>query len=338
MAGSAEINCVDILRDFSAALAQEKDFPMVQVYGGVGTIALCNPATVQKPDEARVIAPKGKITLPVRRDSGELRDFDVGVLSNNQEDIAKVLALAELAVGGRLDVSVFGLKDAADVDEMVKSPGSKSATMWVADRYAPLGTQWPLNRGSVEAAKVLFPFAAPIDSELLETWVLEIEDFEAPIPAPGTTILNYLTRSVSGLRKKDATKLKEVADNVLVSQPETYEWMRDGPGNTQFELARILQTLNHSAKRPRTLEVGSSLSIEPLARDLRDHSFFLLASKQPEVAEKVLKKTMLRSRALKHLESIDWVRAFYQAHIETKSKFAASIVHNDRRGESGSAH
>jgi hypothetical protein len=214
------LNCIDIIRPYIEAVTAE-GMPPVQLFGGVGSAALLDPATVIKGDERLIIAPPD-LSLPNYRDDGNKRDLETFVQSSSKVDSAMVDTCAKKLIGDRLDPETFEFRDIAWLDNLAAHPFGLKALgkAFLSDRYMPANTVW--SETGPEPIRGLFPFSATIDNEALQTWTLQIgEDLEIPVPAPGATVINYLTRSISGLRGKDAKKVQKMATAVFEKEPET---------------------------------------------------------------------------------------------------------------------
>lgn len=318
-------NCIDIIRPYINEVTK-KEMPPIQLLGGVGSVALLHERTVIKADERRVIAPE-TLYLSNFREDGNKRDVETLVLSNREEDVDVITACAKRNIGSDLLVEVFPFKDSERTKQLIDAPFSlKALTATLSDRYLHADTVWA--PGLEEPAeRVLFPFAAPIVDAALETWTLEVDGrYEMPVPSPGAVILNYLTRSVSGLRGKDKTKVEDMARAVFEKSPEMVEWITDGPGSTQFELARIFHTLQESKRKPTTLTLGQKLTVEPLSyKELAHHPNFLLGSAGAFTQKNTLRLAAIKSRGLHFFESIPFVVTPFQRYIEPR---ISTIVHN----------
>lgn len=326
---AADPNCIDIVLPFRDELALRTDLPDVQMMGGIGSAALKHPGTLILPDERRIVAPDGFLedegareSLARFRPDGTQRDLDLMVKSTNPEDKAAVKALAEKATKGLLEISAFIYHDAAELEEMIKNPtGFFALRMFVSDRFEH-------EDGSME--KSLFPFAVPLDREVLEDWKLEIGDEEFDVANPASAILNYLTRSVSGLRGvKDGPKVLEMADQVFGKAPELAEWCVDGPGQSQMEMAAILQTVRRANSLPhskRTLDVGPLKIKAGSVRALMDHEAYMIPDAEPNVQDAIMAWTIAKSRLLGYGESQKWAITLYQKYFES---IFQGITHND---------
>ncbi len=331
----ADPNCIDIAVPFRDELARHPELPDVHIMGGIGSAALKHPDTVIKVDERRIIAPDnfltdmesdaGKATqaaLATIRPEGTQRDFDLLVKSADPKHIAEVEAIAQMTVDGLLEVSAFGLHDAEDLEEQRRNPlGLFALRTFVSDRYLH-------EDGSME--KALFPFAVPLDKELLENWTLEIGGQEFMVSNPASTILNYITRSISGIRGvKDGPKVREMATHIFGKAPELVDYCLEGPGQSQMVLAAILQTVRRANSLPhskRTLDVGPLRIKAGSVRALMDHEAFMIPDVEPDVRDAIMAWTIIKSRLLGYGESQQWAITLYQKYFES---IFDGITHND---------
>jgi hypothetical protein len=331
----ADPNCIDIVVPFRDELAQHPELPDIQMMGGIGSAALKHPDTVILLDERRIVAPDGFLTdteseagqatqeaLARFRPDGTQRDLDLLIKSTDPEAKARIKTLAETAVKGQLDVSAFIYHDAAELEEMIENPtGFFAFRTFVSDRFRHPD-------GSME--KSLFPFSVPLDLEVLEDWNLEIGGEEFVVSNPASAILNYLTRSVSGLRGvKDGPKVLEMAEQTFGKAPELIEWCLNGPGQSQMELAAILQTVRRANSLPhskRTLDVGPLRIKAGSVRALMDHEAFMIPDVEPDVRDAIMAWTIAKSRLLGYGESQQWAITLYQKYFEP---IFDGITHND---------
>jgi len=291
----------------------------IQIMGGIGSAALTHQETMIVPDEKRVIAP-ADLSLPQYRPDGNLRDFDALVLSTSQARVDEVKEIAKETIGDELELSFFELKPLARLQTQRMEP-FRSLGQFVSDRYV-IETD---EEGIIMARRSLFPFEVAVDFETLDTWSLSIGDKDprpTPIPHPGTTILNYLTRSVSGLRPKDEAKVNEIAKNVVNKAPETKDWLMDGPGRSQMEFARIF----HKLGRGGTLVVGEQVEITPVKGSLLDHPAFMITDAPSPTQRIALGVTYAKARILHAFESNERVVTLWQRMGE---KHVDKIVHNE---------
>lgn len=311
-----EPNCIDIVRPFVARLEDNPSLPGVQLMGGIGSAALKHEGTVILPDERRIVTTDAFLRespdLGRYRQNGTLRDMDALVLSDDESQVAAIEKIAEEEIGDGLDISVFRLVSGSQLDEQRAAPfGAQALKTFVSDRYV---------REDGGLDKALFPFAVPIDSEIMDSWTLEVDAQEYKVMNPAVAILNYLTRSISGLRPKDYDKVQDMAKLVFGKSPELADWAVDGPGRSHMEFAGILQTLRRSNTFPRSkriLSVGGALEIRAgSVRSLRDHEAFMMHDADGQVQDAVLLMAVLKARGLGIGESNEDVVRVFQKFVE----------------------
>jgi len=304
--------------------------------GGIASAAIQHPGTEIRVDEHLIVTSPDFLTskasrqaLQPVRENGTLRDMDALVLSTDPDEIAAIETAAGTTIGDRLEISVFGLHKAAQLREQVANPfGWQALKTFVSDRYVDVDYD-----GAV--FKALFPFAVEVPTEALETYSLEVGREVFPVANPAAAILNYWTRSISGLRPKDADKIQAVAANVFAKAPELVEWMVDGPGQSQMELAAILHTLRRANSQPRSsreLTVGGAVRVQAgSVRDLADNPAFLLPNADPNTRDGVLALAILKSRGLGIPESNETIVRLYQRFAEQR---LATITKNQAGSDS----
>lgn len=300
---------------------QSGRMPRIQVLGGIGSAALCDSRTMLDSNNGCAMAP-ADLHVPQRRDDGNLRDVDVLVLSTRSADISSVQTRAEATIGDELEISVFGLHSTNALETWRRRPfGWSALKTFLSDRYIDEGLQGEHLSGN----RALFPFAVDQTPAALETWQLIVGDSQLPIPHPGATILNYLTRSISGLRAKDAAKVEQMATTVFDADPEVIDWIVDGPGKEQLELARILHTLRQTKENPQPLIVGGRLRVKPVPGDLRNHPAFMLHRAHNSTQRAALALARAKSRALGAAESNPTVVTLFQRYGERR---LGTVVNN----------
>lgn len=313
-------NCLDIVKPYVEAVIAP-GMPEVQILGGVGSAALRDEATVILFDEERIIAPPD-LYLPQFRDEGTKRDVETLVLSTDPLDNKRVKQCAKDTIGKQLIIETFPLLDASDMSTLYENPLGKNALLAaLSDRYVDT-SQGP----DAGVQRILFPFATEISAEALKSWTLEIGDITMPVPSPAANIINYLTRSLSGLRPKDAEKVEEMGRAIFAKSPELVGWIMDGPGKDQFEMARVFHTLRERKRKPEVLVIGGRLVVEAYSYDeLREHPTFMLADRDDEVKDKVLRLAHLKSRGLHIGEGMKWIIGPFQKYVEPRIQ---RITHN----------
>lgn len=324
--------CGSIIETFVRALRERPDLPPVQIIGGNGAAALRHAKTAIDLESRTITAP-AVCDLPRLRSDGSVRDLDTLVLSTDPVRIETVRLLGENVVGHRLPVSVFGLKPLSDLNEQRRRPWRSTARIFLADRYVTPDAvnPWTGEQNgpiSFEGYKALYPFQAPIGNETMETFQLLLDGRPAmPTSHPGATILSYLTRSISGLRAKDAAKVVAMVDNVVTRYPEIGGWMRDGPGRDLFDLARILHTLREPRRHPQPLRLGAGLEVRPYRLgELREHPGLMATEQSRGPAHLIIEVSHIKSSVLGHLEGNPAIVGFWRKHLEDR---VAGVIHNE---------
>jgi hypothetical protein len=226
-----------------------------------------------------------------------------------------------------LKVSIFGLKTVADLERQRRRPLRSTAMVFLGDRYVTTSHDATGEIVRADGYKALYPFRASITADTLATFHLTTGDRLVPTTHPGATILNYLTRSISGLRAKDAAKLGHLSDKVLSRYPDVREWIHDGPGCETLDLARVLHTLREPARNPQTLLLGDHLRIAPYRlAELVDHPGFMASHLAGRSQRAVLQMAHVKSRLVGRVEAKPTFVTFWQKHIEDRLR---RIIHND---------
>lgn len=321
------VSCGSIVEAFVQASNERSDLPAIQIIGGNGAAALLHEDTVIDIDTRTITAP-AVCDLPRLRNDGSVRDLDTLVLSTDPTRIEAVRLLGEEVVGELLPVSVFGLRKLAELDDQRRRPVRSTTRIFLADRYVMPVAEDERPAETFEGFKALYPFQVPIGAESLETFQLVLGDrLPTPTSHPGATILNYLTRSISGLRAKDVAKVEAMTEQVLTRHPEIGSWIRDGPGRDLLDLARILHTLREPRGRARTLRLGSQLEITPYRlSELREHPGFMATGRSAAAARLIIEVAHLKSRALGTFEGSTAIVGFWRKHVENRIN---RIIHNE---------
>ncbi len=307
-------NCIEIIKPFAEKVAEFPDVE-IQLIGGVGSTALAHPE-LQINTSARTISAPEDLYLPQFRDDGTRRDLDVLVLSTDKGEIQEVEEFAKQVVGEELEISVFGLKKVDQLKKQKESPfGVSAMKTFLSDRYltAKDGDQ-------AKAYKALFPFEVPFNVSALETWNLQVGDVALPVPHPGMSIANYYTRSISGLRPKDADKVSAMAGNIFDKSPLVFMWLVEGDGAPFLGLAGALHTIREPAKGGQQLDIGGAITLTPgNYKELINNPAFSMASS--DVAGATLTIARAKARALHALEKQAKLVTMWQSGIEQKAGF-----------------
>jgi hypothetical protein len=321
---SGVLNSIDVVRSFVEEM-EVGGMPRYQMLGGVGSAALLNTDTTIDTDARVIHAPKNLYLSNFRRD-GNRRDVEVLAMSSRSVDAMGIEDCLERTIGDKLIPEVFDIRDEASLAQLTARPlGLRAMSMFLSDRYLP--GQMEYSGEGTQLQRILVPFAVSMAHAALETWTLEIgNDLKIPVPSPGATVVNYLTRSISGLRAKDAEKVQIMSEAIFTKAPETVDWIIDGPGSSQFEMARILHTLRESQQHPRRLVVGGRLMIDPLL-DTRfeEHPAFMFSNLDLEAQRKIIRLAKIKSRGLHSAESYRIMVTLFQRYIEPAIN---SITHN----------
>jgi hypothetical protein len=312
MAG--EINCVDIVRPFVDAL-QEANITNVQLFGGIGSVALGDARTEIFPEERLIIAP-ADLYLPQHRKDGTLRDLDCLVLSPVAERVDAVEALAKKHIGkGVLDPSIFGLRSMSQLEGQRRNPVLAAAKVHVSDRYVVMDGE-----SVAYARKALFPFEVEMPVPTLETWQLQLgEDGQTfPVPHPGASLMNYPARSVSGVRPKDIAKVHEMTARVLEKWPALFDWITEGDGAPQLHLGRLLHTLREPEDAARTIYLGGIIPIEPYSLDELVHDEAFMFSGDSDWHSRLIAAKHLESNTMFQFEKRPRTVTAWQKHVEPR--------------------
>ncbi len=286
-------NSLDIIQPFIQQMSDASD---MQIIGGVGTAALTQPNVYIDSCHKEVVVPAG-FSLSDRRDDGTLRDVDVLVTSSNPDRVAEIESILQQTVGDRLELSVFGIQRHEVLQRQLSQPfGFIAFKTFLADRYEKTAE-------SDEFTKSLFPFAVTLPVETLDPWTLVIGDRQRiPVPHPGVTIANYMSRSISGVRPRDKVKLNKVVHTTFDQSPEIKEWLIDGPGKSQLELATVIASLKRHVKKSLSLVDGVDVTLYS-SEELIHHESYML--KELDIADRrrTLAVASFKANALHFFES-----------------------------------
>jgi hypothetical protein len=117
--------------------------------------------------------------------------------------------------------------------------------------------------------------------------------------------------------------VSDIASNVIRKVPETKDWLIDGPGKSQMELAKIQRILRLVSADYQETDVVSEFK---LLHDLSEHPAFMLPDSPVEVQLGVLAIMRAKARASYAAESNPAVVTLWQRYGE---KFVEKILHND---------
>jgi len=125
-------------------------------------------------------------------------------------------------------------------------------------------------------------------------------------------VLNNITRSIAGMRKKYDSKTITMVDNMLKRDSELVDWMIDGPGMGQLALAGVLRALGwkkilRDVKPLRLSNLKDIMVIPPKPETLVDDPTFLLKE-----APMLIKKFTLALARLKSAGFVGPVERHFQ--------------------------
>jgi hypothetical protein len=299
-------NSMDIIDPFTRRIASDGD---VQVIGGVSISAMAHPDAYFDSHQREITVPDD-FSLSSRRPDGSLRDVDILVNSTNPTRIHQVETDLRETIGDQLEHSVFSILPNQLLERQRARPfGLMALRVLLSNRYEdPTGTE--------TYVKSLFPFSATIDPESMETWTLAVgNDLRIPVPHPGTTLLNYMTRSVSGVRPRDKEKLAAAAINTFNHSPEIHDWLVNGPGKSQFELAKVLASLNTPAEKKIPLIDGIDISTYS-HRQIAEHETFMVPELTPSERQLAIGIASIKAYAVTRLESSPQMISLFHHFLE----------------------
>ena len=308
--------CIDVLRPFFKEFGDDS---RVQLMGGIGSAALRDPDSQLSVRDEVVTLPTG-LDVSVRRDNGTPRDVDVLVTTADRAFRDQVQKRLEEIVNRRLEVSVFGLLGPEKLRRSLAQPLGLTALMtFLADRY-----KHP-DSAQDGYAKALFPFMVPLDGAALRPWRLEIDNqTSVHIPHPTGSLGSYIGRSISGVRAKDKAKIGVMSEQLARRSPELIEWLYDGPGASQLELARLIHSAGVGVA---PLNEVLPFSVTALSRqELMEHEGWMMAKAPRWQQHAALGMFGLKARALRGVESSALVRQLWQQFAERR--VGAAIVEN----------
>lgn len=313
MTQNTEVNCLDIVEPFIEALSVHASESDVQVLGGIGSAALTLDEAEIFPEQRLVAVPETSELLQrvsQYRPDGTQRDLDVLVMTTDPKELASVEAIAEDIIGDQLLLSFFGLQTSTALRKQKRHPLQSLAKVWVGDRYVAPNFE---KNGMVKA---LFPFEVEAPAASFQPWHLAVGDHEPmPIPSPAVTILNYMTRSVSGIRPKDAPKFAEIVTTVEKKAPELMDWIIDGPGASQLQLARALHSVREPRKDAAPLTLGEHQFYVMQDDELMEGD--ILTTDLPDDMRRIaLNASRAKARTVHTYESHARLVTFWQQHVE----------------------
>lgn len=232
----AEASCFEILGTFP-----ESEYSNTLVLGGIATAALEDPDTQIRPEEQLILAAPGA-DKPSYRPNGTRRDVDILVPSVvSSEEASRLRGLVEDAIGGRLEVSVFGVDP---YQHRLSLPGRTQETLgrWVSHRT--------FDGLSGRHFHELFPLRVELDPAVYTPWRLQLPSGVClPVLNPAAHAAMYGIRSVGGLRPKDKEKVAAMWRNIHRQSAVFEEQLHDGHLQGLRELSLGVRALSHSFLR-----------------------------------------------------------------------------------------
>ena len=228
------------------------------IVGGTVTGALTDSETLISPTDKQVVAPLCADTKLIR-DNGTRRDADILVLSSDETVIAEAKARAAEASNNELTVSVFGFQRWREYETKKERFAAEALHYYTSTREQD-------ENGIIFHR--LYPLQATIPWSLLEGWHMRLPNDLGSVRVmdPRYHVLSYATRSVGGLRAKDAAKYALAQAKVAAA----------------FEGQNARDVQNAEELRDRLEEIRTT----PLVRSLREHGFIAAKSKALHLAER----------------------------------------------------
>ena len=279
---------------------------VAQLMGGIATYAVQDPRTEFDFDDRIIHLPDNMTLSTIREENGSLRDADILLMNQLGDDVKGVRRMAKEVAAGRLKTGVNKFEDYSILQKRIKHPLSPGAL------FAAMGDRFVDVDGN--RFKSIFPFGVELNAGGgMQTWQYVRGEQSVSTMDPARVIINYVTRSSgSGIREKDAKKLRAAWDGIVKYHPELRDYILEGPCSNQLELTRAVEGLKpiedkHSATK--------MLGITPYKpEELTEIDAFLLKSESPDVQERVLALAALRSTITYKGESNDRIRSFVQNH------------------------
>jgi hypothetical protein len=204
-------NCLEVVTGLDEAMegVLPPDDQRYFVVGGIATRALEHPETYIEHDTQTVFAHR-TADKPVLRDDGSRVDIDIVIPRIlTPEEALEIKHVTEVAVENELLVSIFGLLAHRPVRGGFDR-AKRTAAAWTSDRTLAEDGKLRLE---------LFPLTAEIPDTVFEPWRMHTMDTDLSIMNPAAHALNYATRSISGLRPKDSTKVARMMRRVAAETP-----------------------------------------------------------------------------------------------------------------------
>ncbi len=239
----SELNCFDLIEDLDEVMRSELPLNVTyMVLGGIATGALTSYQT-EIDFGSKYIYSTYDGSIPVYKPNGSARDIDIliaDVLPINKAKLIK--STVDELIDHRMPVSVFGL-DVHNPTITRSSARTLNAKEWLSKRTIDNNHNLRLE---------LYPAIVDLNQKILEPWTLVTpKGDKLNVMHPGAHLLNYATRSISGIRHKDKQKLALAAKNIL-----SYSEINDElDGGNLTELVSFAVTIDKM--RAGTLSPGS---------------------------------------------------------------------------------
>lgn len=320
-------NCFNLIQPF-AEIAARDNLPILAM-GSMAIIPFTHEqSTIQSPVQVDV---PGDIDLPNFRspDAKKPRDFDFLVVSSDKAYKQAIQDKAQLLINPKdtdnqgapddLEIEAFAINTEASFQNELEHPLAPRTIIngGTSDRYEVTATD-----GEHLIYKMAAPFGTPLPEAALKPCTINIGDRYSYQAMPFGTILgDYLTRSCASLRKRNVSKVDQAVTQVLQKSPETREWIMDGPGAKQLELAGIYLALRRAWHSRRPLILGDAdsqahLEVRPADHHkLAEHPMFLLKDAEPTVQRTALAIARLRALATARVEDSTAATDFWLEHI-----------------------
>lgn len=320
MSSRVHRNCIEIIEPFVEDMRGKPELG-IQIIGGVGSAALAHPNMTIDIENEQVVAPSNLHVPQFRNKRFRInkRDLDVLVLSDDPEAVEEVESIAQQSIGQELKISVFGLKKATHLEEQTANPfGVSALKTFVSDRYTD---------GTNNIKKGLFPFSLPYPEAAQKTWSYRVGEFYFPGPHPGMCIANYYSRSISGLRPKDADKVQDISTNVFAKSPEILQWLTKGDGAPLLDFADILHSLREPKRKPRPIDIGGVIQLTPDdPESLINNPAFMLKDTDEATQMRAIRLARTKARFIYPFEKIHPLVSLWQMAAEP---FAGFFIKNN---------
>lgn len=202
------------------------------VLGGIATSAMKHPDSAFD-HASRVVFASADAAEPIVRENGTIRDIDILIDSVLGDEEAKRIKTTVADAVPELEVSVFGFEPHMPITR----PGQrakKAVKEWISRRTID-------KTGQIRYE--LYPLGQEVQSESFAPWKLVADEGTViNVLNPAGHMLAYMMRSISGIRYKDAAKLRELSTSVL-AEPEFEAEIREGMYKEWHDFATAISAL-----------------------------------------------------------------------------------------------